>query len=157
MKIVAALLAAVLLAGCASAPRPAPTPTPRVLSPDDFPTPEPPPIGLITFGQRYDETNQRAREVRTRFTAADSDIAWSAALAQAIGTRSLTLVIASRSPAGVETVVIRAAVPVSNPAAEVFAEKANLTKMLGNKPGTYVMRYFRDGDVLAEGTFTLVK
>lgn len=157
MKIVAALVLAALLAGCASEPRLSPTPTPRALSPDDFPTLAPPPIGLITFGQSYDEANQRAREVRTVFTANDPDIAWSVALAQAIGTQSLTLVIASRAPIGMEAVIVRAAVPVANPIAEVFAVRADLTKMLGNKPGMYVMRYFRDGYVLAEGTFRLVQ
>jgi hypothetical protein len=155
--LAAVLVAAAVLCSCSSSGAPAPTPVLRVLSPSDFATPAPPKVGLITFGAAYDKANQRAQDVRTQFKSTDPAIAWSAAFTESAGTPRLDLVISSRSSTGAETVLVRKPVTVRDPSAQVVAVLDDLAKMVGRKPGKYVMRYFRDGNILAEGMFAIVK
>lgn len=61
------------------------------------------------------------------------------------------------STAGSERVRVKEEIDVSNPDSDLFANAIDLAALVDNKPGTYVMRYIESGDVLAEGTFTLVK
>jgi hypothetical protein len=122
----------------------------------DYTTPEPPPLGLITFGQSFDPLTKRALQVRTQFTTDDPEIAWSTSLLQAVATKKLQMLIASRSAAGTERMVARKDVKVDDPTSDVFATKSNLAATVDRKAGTYVLRYLREGMVIAEGTFTLV-
>ena len=155
--LAAILLSAGILGSCSSA-APAPvTPAPALLSAADYPTPLPPPVGVITFGDSFDRANQRARDVRTQFKANDSAIAWSAAFAESVGPSRLDLLVVSRSAAGAETVILRKHVTVADPSTQVVAVTDDLSKIVNHKPGQYVMRYLRDDNVLAEGTFTIVK
>jgi hypothetical protein len=155
--IAAMLVAAGVLCSCSSSDAPAVTPAPRALSPSDFATPAPPKIGLITFGKGFDKANERAQDVRTQFKATDPGVAWSAAFTESVGTPRLDLVISSRSSTGVETVLVRKRVTVRDPSAQVVAVLDDLAKMVDRKPGKYVMRYYRDANILAEGTFAIVK
>ena len=147
------------LAACSPAagaiPRPTPAPS-AALSGIDYTTPAPPPLGLITFGQEFDPVSKRAVQVRTQFWADDPDIAWSVSLLEAVAAKKLQLLVATRAASGVEKIVSRKDVTIDEPSAEVFATKTDLAAAVGRKAGTYVMRYLRDGLVIAEGTFKLV-
>ena len=149
-----ALLVAACGGGGASATD-APTDSP-VMTPD--PTPESPfGTGVITFGTKYDADTLFIVDPRERFRRTFKPIAWSASLSEPVGATSFELIIASQSKAGVEKTLIREDIDVSNPDNDVFANKVDLASLVDNKAGTYVMRYVRDGEILAEGTFTLVK
>src|SRR4051794_7248762 len=89
---------------CAPAAGGAPSarPSATVAASIDYTTPEPPPLGLITFGQSFDPLTRRALQVRTQFTTDDPEIAWSTSLLQAVATKKLQMLIASRSAAGNE-------------------------------------------------------
>jgi len=47
--------------------------------------------------------------------------------------------------------------PDWQPGVRGLANRLNLALLVGRKPGTYVMRYLRESDVLAEGMFTLTR
>lgn len=150
------LLIALLVAACGSAS------ATRAPNPTDRATPEPvitdePFVGIVTFGLDYDPDTLEIIKPTVRFKATYPEIAYAAWLSEPAQAATLRLVVASQSPSGSERVIIDEEVPVSNPDADLFANKLDLATLVGNEPGTYVMRYLRDADVLAEGTFTLVK
>src|SRR3954454_3407779 len=148
---------AVAVGACAPAEAaPSVKPAPTVAASIDYTTPEPPPLGLITFGQSFDPLTKRALQVRTQFTTDDPEIAWSTSLVQAVAAKKLQMLIAARSATGSERIVSRKDVKVEDTTSLVFATKSNLASAVGKKAGTYVLRYLRDGIVIAEGTFTLV-
>lgn len=157
MKV--ALVLAFLIAACGGtgATR-APDPTERA-TPDQA-TPvitDAPFVGTVAFGLDYDPDTLEIIKPTVRFKATYPAIAYSAWLSESAQAASLRLVIASQSASGSERVLVDETVPVSNPNADIFANKVDLATIVGNEPGTYVMRFLRDADVLAEGTFTLVK
>src|SRR3954447_1093273 len=157
LPVLGCLLAlAVAACGPAAGAAPSAKPSPTAAASIDYTSPEPPPLGLITFGQSFDPLTKRALQVRTQFTTDDPEIAWSTSLLQAVASKKLQMLIASRSATGNERIVSRKDVKVDDPTSEVFATKSNLAASVGKKAGTYVLRYLRDGMVIAEGTFTLV-
>jgi len=95
--------------------------------------------------------------LRSSFKRTVKKIAWSAQLSELAGATSLTFVLASRSKSGVERILIRQETDISNPDFDILANRLNLALLVGRKPGTYVMRYLRESDVLAEGMFTLTR
>lgn len=158
MKLIGVVLVIVgVLAGCAgaktggdgTATTPRPTEYPVLTVPPNF--------GKIVFGLDYDPDSLAIVKATERFKATYPEIAWSASLSQSAGASKIRIVVARVSSGGAETGIIDQDVPVSNPDADTFANKIDLASLVGNKPGTYVMRYLRDADILAEGTFTLVK
>ena len=159
MKTPLAIAMALLIAACGGGA----AATDRPADPTERPTPEPPAytvppnFGVITFGLDYDPDTLDIIKPTERFKATYPAIAYSASLTEGAGAAKLRLVVASVSAAGSERVIIDEDVAVSNPAADIFANKVDLASLLDNKPGTYVMRFLRDATVLAEGTFTLVK
>lgn len=151
---------AMVLAGCGSAasratasPTPGATPTAEVV--ETIPPIEG--LGVITFGTAYDPDTLLIPKPLTRFKRTVKAIAWSARLTEPVGATSVELVLASVSKSGAEAIIDRADVAVSNPEFRLLANKGDLAAIVGNKAGTYVLRYVREGTVLAEGTFTLVK
>lgn len=114
-------------------------------------------LGVISFGKSFDEDTLEIVDERTKFKTTVKKIAWSAYLSRTVGATSMELVIASQSKSGSERVIISEEVDISNPESDLFANSANLALLVDNKAGKYVMRYIESGDVLAEGTFTLVK
>ena len=96
--------------------------------------------GVITFGTAYDPDDLSIPQPRASFKTTTKKIAWSASLLTPAGATSLTLILA-----------------VSDPSFDVLANEADLALLLDRKAGTYVMRYLRGSDVLAEGQFALVK
>jgi hypothetical protein len=113
------------------------------------------PKGSITFGQDYDASTLEVARPASTFADGD-EIAWSARLFERAGAQTLTLVIVKQTAPGVESssTAYNHDIPVSNPDAELFANKVDLSPVLDG-PGTYAMRYLRGGKRLAEGTFTI--
>lgn len=154
------LAIAFLAAACASPGAPATTVTPT--NPPAVTTPEPEPAyeggsGIITFGTAYDPDTLFIAKPLTRFKRTFPEIAWSAELARSVDATSVEWIVASQTASGSERVIIREDHDVSNPSNDLFANKIDLASLVDNKAGTYVMRYIESGEVLAEGTFTLVK
>jgi hypothetical protein len=159
MKRLAVL--ALVLAGCsaASMPPPAVTPTPFV-PPAALPTLAPVGgSGLITFGSAnaLDDDTLAINPSRTSFPTSTKKIAWSAAFSEAAGATELTWILAKVGGGGSERIIWRQEVDVSNPTFDLFANTADLSLLVDRKQGTYVMRYLREADILAEGKFTLTK
>jgi len=116
----------------------------------------PVPSGVITFGNSYDKTTLLIDEPRTKFKRADREICWSANFSEPVGAASLRWILARAGSGGTETLKFREDIDISNPEFDLFASCTNVTYLLDNKAGTYVMRYLRKETVLAEGTFKLV-
>lgn len=155
--IAIALLVAACGGGGGAAATVTPTEAPAAeVTPDPTPDPEIG-TGVIDFGLGYDPDTLRITEPRTRFKRTFDDIAYSASLLEPIGATSITFIIASQSKTGIERTLIKEEVDVSIPDADRLANQLDLAFLVDNKAGTYVVRFVRDGDVLAEGTFTLVK
>jgi hypothetical protein len=144
----------VLLAACSSPAAPvvtqAPTPTfiPATEEPPDTET------GVITFGTSYDETTLEIAKPQTKFKTSAKSIAWSASLSEPANASTLTIVIARVTSGGAESLLVKEDVDMSNPDFDILANKIDLAALVDRKAGTYVMRYLRDKDILAEGTFT---
>ena len=102
------------------------------------------------------ETLRIAHPIK-KFKRNTPSIAWSAEFIETAGATSITFVIARVTAGGSESIELIIEVDVSNPNADIFANKADLAGVVGNRAGTYVVRYLREGTVLAEGTFQLVK
>ena len=162
MKRLALLcLMAIILAGCTSAAGGAPAATdPPTATERPAPT-DPPAVdagtGIISFGASYNTNTLKIIKPATSFKTTSKLIAWSADFSENAGDTSITWLIASESAGGAERVESKHEVDVSDPGADLFANKDDLAAVLDRKPGTYVMRYLRGGTTLAEGTFRLVK
>ena len=113
--------------------------------------------GAIIFGKAYDALTLEIEQPLTRFKRTYPEIAWGAHLSRGVAAEFLTWSVASRSDSGVETTVFEVEEPIDGFDVMVFANSANLARLVGNEPGTYVMRYTHVREVLAEGTFTVVK
>jgi hypothetical protein len=145
----------VLVAACSAPPAAAPTPTP---TPGPTETPYVPfGTGVITFGTSYDPDDLSIPTPKTSFKTSSKKIAWSASLLMPAGATSLTFILASKSASGVEQIIVKTEVDISNPDVDTIANDADLALLVGRKAGTYVMRYLRGNDLLAEGQFRLVK
>ena len=112
--------------------------------------------GTIEFGKDVND-DVTIKSPPTRFDRTSTKIGWVAHLGDPAGASSLTFVVASRGAGGSERSIIKTDVDVTNPDFDTFGNALDLALLLDRKPGTYVMRYLRDADVLAEGTFTLIK
>ena len=156
------IVVAFLVAGCSGGATATVTPT-AVPTQEAVATAEPTddatPVGtgVITFGTGYNADTLEITGAKSSFKDTVKSIAYSASLIDAVGSTSITLVIASQSTSGTEKTIIKTDVDVSDPADDMFANKLDLAALVGRKPGTYVMRYVRGGDVLAEGNFKLTK
>lgn len=156
MNAIRGCAAALFLAACQGTP-PAPVVTEPPVQPTFFPTEDPQVgTGLITFGLDYDDETLRITSPQTRFRTTNQGIAWSASLSDRAGATSLTLTI-SRKEGGGETIVLREDVDIGDPEFDTFANEVDLAAILDRRPGTYVMRYLREGEKLAEGSFTLFR
>lgn len=132
-----------------------PTPTPYA------PTPTLPPefaqLGTIEFGASFDRDTLAIIRPAARFHANVILIAYVAHLRYAARTTDLDLVLARRSAAGAESIVWRTTFSISDPDADTVADSWGFAEFAGRRLGSYVVRILRDGDVLAEGGFTLVE
>lgn len=155
------LVATLALTACSGGPGAPPQPT-RTATPGPVITEAPtdPPVietGIVSFGLDYDPNSLDIVKPTARFKRTIKEIAWSASFSEPAGATTITLTIASVSAGGAEGVIESLDVKISNPRSDLLANKADLASLVGNKVGTYVLRYSRDGTVLAEGQFTLVK
>lgn len=113
--------------------------------------------GVITFGVRFDPATLTIPTPLTRFKRTYPKIAWGAQLPHGVHAPYLTWSVARRSASGNETPVFSVDEPIDGSDVTVLANSGDLALLLGNKAGDYVMRYADEREVLAEGTFTLVK
>jgi hypothetical protein len=121
---------------------------------------EPVPItvtGVITFGTAYDPDTLGIPKPLTRFKRTFPRIAWSADLSRTVQTAYLSWVVVRLSRLGVEETVFDVDEPLDDASATTLANSGDLANLLDNATGTYVMRYLDSREVLAEGTFTLLK
>lgn len=113
--------------------------------------------GVITFGTAYDPKTLQIAKPLTKFKRTFPQIAWSADLSRGVDAASMSWVVVRRSKSGVEKAVFDVDEPIDGPGILTVANAGDLAVTVGNVAGTYVMRYVDAGEVLAEGTFTLVK
>ena len=115
-----------------------------------------PVIGVITFGTAFDPETLAIPEPLTRFKSTYRVIAWSASLRRGVQGAFVSWTVVRRSESGDEEVMFDVEEPVDDPSLVILANAGALTFHVDHVPGTYVMRYVDAGEVLAEGTFTLV-
>jgi hypothetical protein len=114
-------------------------------------------LAVITFGVRYDPATLEIPTPLTRFKRTFPEIAWGARLPRGVTAYFVTWSVARRSASGNETPVFSVEEPIDGPDVTVLANSGDLALLLGNKAGDYVMRYSDSNELLAEGSFTLVK
>ena len=160
-RLIGAILVAAVLAGCAGGgtPRPAtPASSPATAEPtDDLSSLAPDLSGTIEFGTKFDPDTLVMTKPTDRFKRTYKPISYVIHLSEPAGATRLTLTLTKRSSGGAETTIVSVPFDVANPEFDTFANSADLGLLVDRKAGTYVMRLIREGDVLAEGTFTLVK
>jgi hypothetical protein len=116
-----------------------------------------PVIGVITFGTSYDPATLDIPKPLTRFKWTYPVIAWSANLSRGVNAAFVSWIVVRRSESGDEEVMFDVEEPIDDASLTMLANSGSLTFHVDYVPGTYVMRYVDASEVLAEGTFTLVK
>lgn len=116
-----------------------------------------PVIGVIAFGTAYDPETLAIPKPLTRFKRTFPVVAWSANLSRGVTAAYVTWTVVRRSESGDEEVMFEVEEPIDDSSLTTLANSGSLTFHVDHVPGTYVMRYVDASEVLAEGTFTLVK
>jgi hypothetical protein len=158
------MIAIVLLLAACSTDRPQATARPALVKEVPVaaaiaafvPAPEPG-TAVITFGVTYDRDTLDIAKPLTRFKRTFPDIAWRAQLSRGVTGPSVTWSVALRASSGHETTLFSVDEPLDGPGVTTLANSGDLAGLVGHKAGAYVMRYVDGREVLAEGTFTLVK
>jgi hypothetical protein len=127
-------------------------PAPDVTLPPEFLL-----AGTIEFGGSYNESTLEIVRPAAHFKTTSHAIAYVIHLSEAAGTTKLTFSLTRRASGGAETTILSMPLDVANPDFDTFGNSLDLGLLVDRKAGTYVMRIIREGNVLAEGTFTLVK
>lgn len=136
----------------------APTPTAVVIVATPTPTPAPEPTkvdvyaGDVIFGSKV-TSDLEITNPKKVFDRKAKEIAWVAHLSEPAGAPALTWMVLKKS-GGSEKLMFSEKTQVS-PDWTITSSHSAIPKFLGNKAGTYIMRYARGGTVLAEGEFTL--
>lgn len=123
---------------------------PLVVEPD-------PGSGFIAFGVAFDPETMAIPKPLTRFKRTYPQIAWGAHLTRGVTASSITWAVSRRLASGNETQIFSVDEPIDGSDVTVIANAGDLALLVGNKAGDYVMRYSDASELLAEGTFTLVK
>jgi hypothetical protein len=116
-----------------------------------------PAAGLITFGVGYDAESLAIPAPLTRFKRTFPVIAWGARLTRGVTASFVTWSVARRAASGMETPVFSVDEPIDGSSITVLANSGDLALLVDHKVGEYVMRYLDGRELLAVGTFTLVK
>ncbi|MGI8829805.1 MAG: hypothetical protein ACR2I5_08580 [Candidatus Limnocylindria bacterium] len=125
-------------------PTPRPTPTPELVGG----------TGQVTFGIGLDENLHVEAEQRT-FAVGELG-SFSGSFAEPAGATSLDVIVSSRDAAGAEGVIYTESVSISDPAFDIFGiEEIDLSALVNNAPGAYMLRIYRETTKLAEGEFTV--
>jgi len=158
-------------AGASPTASTSPSPPPPTASPTASPTatatlppsPSPSPFtievregpGAITFGTEFNANTLRITDPHTAFPPTGRFV-WSAELTEAAGAPALTYRLHAYDPAtDTETLVSETVVEVDNQNATIFLRRQPMGRLVPG-PGIYVLRYFRDDILLAEGYFEVV-
>lgn len=143
--MIRALLVAALLAGCGGS----------ATTGDDTPDLTSG-TGDVTFGKGLD---RRLRVEQEQDTFALGEVgAFSGSFREPAGATSLEIIISSRDAGGAEGVVYTEMVGISDPEFNTFGvEEIVFSGLVGDEPGDYVLRIYRDATELAEGTFTITQ
>jgi hypothetical protein len=155
---------ALLLSGCADA-NAYPTAAPALMDPVSVeqgmvsmaPVRKAAPAGVITFGTALDPETLEIPKPLTRFKRTYPLIAWSADLSRGVDAAFVSWVVVRQSESGSEEIVIDVEWPIDDLSDTHLSTTGALAFHVDNVAGTYVMRYMDSLEVLAEGTFTLVK
>jgi hypothetical protein len=146
---------------------PSPTPSPSAsASPSELPAsesatasvlPSPQLPGTIVFGTGWDNAAKVISGQTTSFTAASEGFAHSISLSEPIGVDRLLEDVLRVAADGTETVVQDKGIVKVNPA--VLTDGLRSSKTVAQLiaawgKGTFVMRIFREEELLAEGSFT---
>jgi hypothetical protein len=115
------------------------------------PTPEA--IGTIRFGDSLG-SGLAIENARYEFVAGQDQIAWRADLAVPPMTDTLRWTVTHDRD---QTTVRTGSYAVENPERPVVASAPVPVGDLVPLPGTYTVRYFRGGELLAEGRFTVIR
>jgi hypothetical protein len=153
---------AVLLSACADASA-YPTAAPALVRPEPVedaivlsaPDPETE-IGVIMFGTSFDPETLDIPKPLTRFKRTFPVIAWSANLSRGVTAAYLTWTVVRLSELGDDEIMFEVEEPIDDSSLTTLANSGSLTFHVDYVPGTYVMRYIDAGEILAEGTFSLV-
>jgi hypothetical protein len=113
--------------------------------------------GVITFGESYNADTLEIVGPSASFKATTEEIAWSAEFTGPVAAQSITIVIVKQTAAGTETDHWFERIQISDPTSDTLAGASDLAGLLHQIPGTYVLRFHRNQDLLAEGTFTLTE
>ena len=132
---------------------------PSATAPMDVPAEQRPEslLGTIEFGTKYDPDTLEMTRAAHRFHASAKSIAYVIHLSEAAGSTSLTLTLTRRTSGGAETTIATVPFEVANPDFDTFANWYDFAAFADRELGTYVLRIVREGKLLAEGTFRLVK
>lgn len=114
-------------------------------------------VGVITFGTSLDPETRDIPKPLTRFRRTYPLIAWSADLSRGVDAAFVSWVVVRQSESGAEELVFDVEWPIDDASDTHLATTGSLAFHVDNIAGTYVMRYMDSLEVLAEGTFTLVK
>jgi hypothetical protein len=145
---------------------PSPTPSPSVqasisqapsVSASALASPQLP--GTVTFGTGWDNTARQITGNTTAFTAASAGFAHAISLNEPIGVDRLQEEVVRVAADGTETVVQSRAdgTVFVNPKLQTDGLKSpsSMTKLISAwGTGTHILRVYRGGELLAEGTFT---
>ena len=116
-----------------------------------------PVTGVITFGTSFDPDTLDIPEPLTRFKRTFPVIAWSADLAHGVNAAFVSWTVVRRTDSGIEETMFDVEEPIDGSTITSLANSADLAFHVDHIAGTYVMRYLDSSEILAEGTFTLVK
>lgn len=114
-------------------------------------------IGAIMFGTSFDPETLDIPKPLTRFKRTFPVIAWSASLSRGVTAGFVTWTVVRQSELGDNEIMFEVEEPIDDSSLTTLANSGSLTFHVDYIPGTYVMRYVDADEVLAEGTFTLVK
>ena len=155
MRRLGILFLVALLAGCGGS-RPPATPQ-TTASPPATPEPYIALAGKIEFGADFDPDSLEIIRPASRFHATSRHIAYVAHLLDSAGATELTLTLTRRASGGAETTIYSWVIEVANPDFDTFANWYDFAAFADRELGTYVLRIVREGRLLAEGSFQLVK
>jgi hypothetical protein len=112
---------------------------------------------MIVFGRELDASGLGIASPVTAFEARpEVYVAWRAELSEPVGSTTVERIVARREGNG-ERLLQSDIVRLTTPDATVIADQLHVDVIAEGLTGTFVLRYIRQGTVLAEGEFQVVE